>query len=104
MKFQLILVACLASLAIAHPKTKDLACDLCIDIIQDIDDALKADVPNIIEAVDKICDQIGDIFPGGAVACKLLVQTQLPSIIDDLINNQLKPETICAQFGACPAQ
>ena len=104
MKFQLILVACLASLAMAQPpKPKDLACDLCIDIIQDIDEALKNDVPNIIEAVDQICDQIGDLFPGGAIACKLLVQTQLPSIIDDLINNQLKPETICGQLGACPS-
>merc|ERR1711918_316147 len=103
MKFQLILVACLASLAIAHPQTKDLACDLCIDIIEDIDEAIKAGVPDLIEAVDKICDQLDGIFPGGAAACKILVQTQLPSIIDDLINNQLKPETICGQLGACPS-
>ena len=55
----------------------------------------------MIGSIDQICDALGDLFPGGPLACKILVQVQLPQIIEDLVNTP--PEEICASLGACPA-
>ena len=55
----------------------------------------------MIGSLDQICDALGDLFPGGPLACKILVQVQLPQIIEDLVNTP--PEEICASLGACPA-
>ena len=55
----------------------------------------------MIGSLDQICDALGDLFPGGPLACKILVQVQLPQIIEDLVNTP--PEEICASLGVCPA-
>ena len=34
--------------------------------------------------------------------CNALVESQLPAIIDGLVNNNLNPQEICTQIAACP--
>ena len=113
MKLQLILFAFFLGSAIAHPsnpfkkyqkiKTQGPICDICKYLITEIDSMLADDatIDEIIAALDQICDALGDLFPGGPLACKILVQVQLPQIIEDLVNTP--PEEICASLGACPA-
>ena len=113
MKLQLILFAFLLGSAIAHPsnpfkkyqkiETQGPICDICKYLITEIDSMLADDatIDEIIAALDQICDALGDLFPGGPLACKILVQVQLPQIIEDLVNTP--PEEICASLGACPA-
>ena len=113
MKLQLILFAFLLGSTIAHPsnpfkkyqkiKTQGPICDICKYLITEIDSMLADDatIDEIIAALDQICDALGDLFPGGPLACKILVQVQLPQIIEDLVNTP--PEEICASLGACPA-
>ena len=34
--------------------------------------------------------------------CNALVESQLPAIIDGLVNDNLNPQEICTQIAACP--
>ena len=76
---------------------KDFACDVCLYVVNEIDKYLaqEATIEEIMKFVYQLCDLIGDQFPGGAESCKIVLQTQIPVIIEQLINNQLSPEQIC---------
>ena len=78
-------------------KPKDFACDVCLYVVNEIDKYLAQEptIEQIMKLVYRICDLIGDQFPGGAESCKIVLQTQIPVIIEQLINNQLSPEEIC---------
>ena len=111
MKLQLILIAFLLTSAFAHPtnpfkkyqKVQGPLCDICKYIITEIDHMLEdeATIADMFAALDKICDALGDLYPGGPVACKFFVGLELPQIIEDLVNTP--PEEICSSLGACPA-
>ena len=112
MKIQILLIAFLgtAGMSMAQKsqqfffhQPKSVTCDICTFMVTEIDKMLsdEATIEEIISAADQICDALGDLFPGGPLACKVLIATQLPQIIDDLIHNQLSPESVCGALGAC---
>ena len=112
MKIQFLLIAFLgtAGMTMAQKsqqfffqQPKGAICDICTFMVTEIDKMIsdEATIEEIISAADQICDALGDLFPGGPLACKILISTQLPQIIDDLIHNQLSPESVCGALGAC---
>ena len=111
MKAQILIVALLGSLAFANavPTTKvmpkDLTCDICKLIVTQIDNLLLDGntIDQIINFVDDICQPLDSIVQGATAACELLIKTQLPGIIDQLVHNQLSPDSVCKLLTACPA-
>merc|ERR1712168_1419470 len=100
----LILVACLAASAI--PQTRNqLTCDICVDIITDLDNFITSDTTEqqIIDFVKEICHALGQIISGFEATCNLLVTSQLPGIIEGIVNDNLNPTQVCTDvLGACP--
>ena len=86
-----------------HCSQKDLTCDICVFVIEEIEKlALDgATIDQITQAIEQICGPLDNIVPGATHACELLIETQLPQIIDYLLNHQLSPTAICQQLGAC---
>merc|ERR1719226_459320 len=99
MKFALLISAFVAS-ALAAPKTtNELTCNICDDVITD---ATTED--QIIAFFKEICHTLGSIMgsPALEAECNAMFETNLPQIIEDLVNNNLDPMTICTNIGACP--
>ena len=107
MKIQILLVAVLAVSAMAEPKpmTKGVACYICKYVIGEIDKLLMdgATLDQIIQAVEQICGPLDSLIPGATAACETLIETQLPQIIDQLVHNQLSPDSVCVFLTACEA-
>merc|ERR1712130_635182 len=86
--------------------TNELTCNICVDVITDLDnfitDATTED--QIIAFFKGICHTLGSIMgsPALEAECNAMFETNLPQIIDDLVNNNLDPMTICTTIGACP--
>jgi len=102
-KLLLLLVACLAGLAVSAP-SNELLCSLCVDIVTDLDEFITSDTTEqqIVEFVEQLCSAIGQLFPSLEGSCKALVESQLPAIIDGLVNNNLNPQEVCTAIAACP--
>merc|ERR1712233_134582 len=99
MKFALLISAFVAS-ALAAPKTtNELTCNICVDVITDLDnfitDATTED--QIIAFFKEICHTLGSIMgsPALEAECNAMFEPNLPQISDDLVNNNLDPMTIC---------
>jgi len=82
----------------------ELSCTLCTDIMTDIDNWItdEKSEAEIIAFVEQLCDHLGMILPEFTDACKNLMETQLPAIIDGLVNDNLDPAQVCTQLGLCP--
>ena len=110
MKTQIFFVAMLAAVAMAQPSApkapKGVTCDICKFIVNEIDKYLMegATIEQIIQAVEQICGPLDSLIPGATAACETLIETQLPAIIDQLVHNQLSPESVCKFLTACPAK
>ena len=79
-------------------KPRDIACDLCLYVVGEVDKYLANDatIEQILTIADQVCDLIGDQLPfGGVDGCKIYMQSQIPGIIHNLVENQLSPEAIC---------
>ena len=47
--------------------------------------------------------QLGALISPDLVAtCDLVLGSQLPNIIDGLVNQNLNPQQVCQNLGACP--
>merc|ERR1711934_6357 len=79
-----------------QPETKDLLCDICIDVITDLDQWLTSDSTEdqIVEWIEQVCDLLSAIVP--EAICKSLIESQIPAIIDGLVNDNLKPRSCAA--------
>jgi len=100
----LILLACMFASTMAAPKN-ELTCTLCTDIITDLDAWLTSDKTEqeIIDFVAQICAAIGAIISGFEATCNFLIASQLPAIIEGLVNDNLNPTQVCTDvLGACP--
>merc|ERR1711893_13394 len=102
----LIVLSCLlaVSLAATGPRN-ELTCEICTDIITDIDNWLTSDKTEqeIIDFVSGICKTLGDLIPGFEATCNFLIQSQLPNIVDGLVHDNLDPNQVCESvLGACP--
>merc|ERR1711990_498390 len=81
-----------------------LFCDICVDIVTDIDQFLVSDPTEeaVIEFVSQICDALGSIVPDFVATCRALIAAQVPIIIEGLVEDNLNPQQICDSLGACP--
>jgi len=43
------------------------------------------------------------LSPDLVQVCEVVLGSQLPNIIDNLVNNNLNPQEVCQQIGACSA-
>merc|ERR1712107_542820 len=83
------------------PEPKDLLCDICIDVITDLDQWLTSDTTEdqIVEWIEQVCDLLSVLVP--EAICKSLIESQIPAIIDGLVNDNLNPQELCGSIGAC---
>merc|ERR1712004_939895 len=79
------------------PEPKDLLCDICIDIITDLDQWLTSDTTEdqIVEWIEQVCDLLSSLVP------EAICKSQIPAIIDGLVNDNLNPQELCGSIGAC---
>merc|ERR1712018_939065 len=84
-----------------QPEPKDLLCDICIDVITDLDQWLTSDTTEdqIVEWIEQVCDLLSALVP--EAICKSLIESQIPAIIDGLVNDNLNPQELCGSIGAC---
>merc|ERR1712080_748776 len=85
----------------APPMSQDMVCDICIQAVTAFDEWLTEDSTEaeIVHQVEQICAAISSIVP--EAMCKSMIESQLPSIIDGLVNDYLKPKDICVAITAC---
>merc|ERR1719452_19543 len=84
----LLVLSCLLLATSAAPEPRNaLTCEICIDIITDIDNWLTSDKTEeeIVNFVKEICHALGQIVSGFEATCNFLIESQLPGIIDDLV-------------------
>merc|ERR1712107_260735 len=83
------------------PEPKDLLCDICIDVITDLDQWLTSDTTEdqIVEWIEQVFDLLSVLVP--EAICKSLIESQIPAIIDGLVNDNLDPQELCGSIGAC---
>ena len=104
MKFLLALLF-LAGASQARGQEKGLLCDVCVDVVTDLDNFLTSDttIDEILKFVEEICHALGAIDPTLETLCVSLVEAQLPEIIQGLVEDNLNPSEVCAAIGACEA-
>merc|ERR1712112_147137 len=94
MKAALFLLSALVASSQAVPKSRnELTCSICIDIIED----------QIVAFFKELCHTLGSLL-GASIEeqCNTLMETQLPAIIDGLVNDNLNPQQVCDSIGMCP--
>merc|ERR1712211_40156 len=104
-----ITLVCLIGFSQATPtrevrtKTKDLLCDICVDVVTDLDNWITSDstMDEIIDFVENLCSLFGAIDPALETLCDTLIESQLPEIINGLVNDNLNPQEVCQNIGAC---
>merc|ERR1712212_64294 len=87
-----------------HPLEESLLCNICVDILTDLDSWLTSDSTEgeIVEWVSQICHTLGQLIsPDLESTCNLVIGAQLPAIIDGLVEQNLDPRTVCESIGAC---
>merc|ERR1711872_987904 len=84
MKAVIIFVALLATALAANTKldTKGLACDICMDVIGDLDNFLTDDTTQ--EEILSFENQ-----------CNAMFDENLPAIIDAIVNDNMNPTEVC---------
>merc|ERR1712110_1298187 len=82
---------------------KDLLCDICVDIVTDLDEWITSDstMDDIINFVEGLCRALGAIASELELLCDTLVESNLPDIINGLVEENLSPSEVCANIGAC---
>merc|ERR1712109_251982 len=53
----------------------------------------------IVEWIEQVCDLLSALVP--EAICKSLIESQIPAIIDGLVNDNLNPQELCGSIGAC---
>ena len=105
MKAALILSALLA-IATALPKNKnELTCDICIDVMTDIDEFIteESTEEQIIGMFRELCHAMGSLLGSADLEaqCIALFEENLPAIIEAFVNDNLNPTEVCVDIGAC---
>merc|ERR1719158_428265 len=78
----------------------ELTCSICVDVVTDIDEWLTSDKTEqeIVSLLEELCRALGLIIHDFEAGCKDLIDTMLPSVIDALVNQMLKPLTVCTEI------
>merc|ERR1712183_668487 len=76
---------------------------LSVNGVTDIDEFLVSEPTEqqIVEFVEQLCQAIGAILPDLVATCNALVEAQLPSIIEGIVNDNLNPTEVCTSIGMC---
>merc|ERR1712117_38686 len=103
--FKVLSVLCLIAATQAANQPKDLLCDICVDVVTDVDNWITSDptMDEIIHFVEGLCSALGLIDASLETLCKSLVESNLPEIINGLVNDNLNPTQVCQSIGACSA-
>merc|ERR1712181_84655 len=104
MKAAFFLLSALVASSIAVPKSRnELTCSICIDIITDLDNFITSDTTEdqIVQFFKELCHTLGGLL-GASIEeqCNALMESQLPAIIDGLVNDNLNPSR-SASPSAC---
>merc|ERR1711955_128398 len=95
MKAVIIFVALLAAATATKTKldTKGLACDICMDVIGDLDNFLTDDTTQeeILSFVKELCQILGENFEN---QCNAMFDENLPAIIDAIVNDNMNPTEV----------
>merc|ERR1712165_12379 len=99
--FSLLVILGLSQAANKQPR--DLLCDICIDVVTDLDEWITSDseMADIINFVEGLCRALGSIAHELELLCDTLVESNLPDIINGLVNDNLNPSEVCSNIGAC---
>merc|ERR1711890_228394 len=86
-------------------KAKSIQCDICTFIVTEIDHILVTDevTDALIQQVEVLCTSLDNVFAGAGEVCNAIVETYLPQIINNLVNNQLSPAKVCQALTLCSA-
>merc|ERR1711951_66169 len=108
MLFQLIALTVFSSTFVSCSKVRtqerrDLLCDVCMDIVTDIDEWITSDstMDEIVQFVEGICSSLGWIGQDLEALCRQLIEENLPDIIDGLVEDNLSPTEVCSNIGWC---
>ena len=95
----------LAGASQAQTIEKGLLCDICVDVVTDLDEWLTSDatMDEILKFVEGLCHALGAIDPTLETLCVSLIEAQLPEIINGLVEDNLDPAEVCSSIGACEA-
>merc|ERR1711955_138999 len=82
-------------------QSQDLVCDVCIEAVTQFDEWLTEESTEIeiVHRAEQICAAITSIISEDK--CKSIIMALLPSIIDGLVNDYLKPKDVCVTLTAC---
>merc|ERR1712215_407019 len=104
---QLIAVLFLGGLVQAsRDPIDDLLCNVCLDVVTDLDEWLTSDATEgeIIHFMESLCTALGAILQDLEDICIDLMETELPAIIEGLVEDNLDPATVCYNIYACDAK
>merc|ERR1719427_1254423 len=104
---QLIAVLCLGGLVQAsRDPIDDLLCNVCLDVVTDLDEWLTSDATEgeIIHFMESLCTALGAILQDLEDICIDMMETELPAIIEGLVEDNLDPATVCYNIYACDAK
>ena len=106
MKAAFFLLSALVASSMAVPKSRnELTCSICIDIITDLDNFITSDTTEdqIVQFFKELCHTLGSLLGASLEEqCNALMESQLPAIIDGLVNDNLNPQQVCNSIGMCP--
>merc|ERR1719219_3334307 len=82
---------------------KGLLCDVCVDVVTDLDEWLTSDatLDEILKFVEGLCHALGAIDATLETLCVSLIEAQLPEIISGLVEDNLNPSEVCSSIGMC---
>merc|ERR1712002_609333 len=104
---QLIAVVFLGGLVQAsRDPIDDLLCNVCLDVVTDLDEWLTSDATEgeIIHFMESLCTALGAILQDLEDICIDLMESELPAIIEGLVEDNLDPATVCYNIYACDAK
>merc|ERR1711910_56581 len=104
---QLIALVCLGGLVQAsRDPIDDLLCNVCLDVVTDLDEWLTSDATEgeIIHFMESLCTALGAILQDLEDICIDLMESELPAIIEGLVEDNLDPATVCYNIYACDAK
>merc|ERR1740131_708487 len=105
MKSLLLVFSCLVVSSLSLPRdSNDLTCSICVDVVTDIDQFITdyTTIEQIMDFAKQLCAALGLILADMETECNKIMDEQLPAIIENLVNEQMDPQTVCNTIGACP--
>merc|ERR1711910_282132 len=90
----------------AQGEDDSLICAVCLDIVTDLDSWLTSDATEaeIVEWVSRICKTLAQLIsPDIETMCNVVIGSQIPAVIDGLVEENLEPHQVCQSIGACTA-